>query len=59
VVRDDRWGRTYEGFSESTDLTKINARHAVLGLQTTDLSLPFAVAGPPSISQVMAALPTA
>jgi beta-glucosidase len=45
VVRDDRWGRTYEGFSESTDLTKIDARHAVLGLQTTDLSLPFAVAG--------------
>jgi beta-glucosidase len=44
VVRDDRWGRTYEGFSESTDLTKIKARHAVLGLQTTDLSLPFAVA---------------
>jgi beta-glucosidase len=44
VVRDDRWGRAYEGFSESTDLTKIKARHAVLGLQTTDLSLPFAVA---------------
>jgi beta-glucosidase len=44
VIRDDRWGRAYEGFSESTDLTKVMARQAVLGLQTSDLSLPWTVA---------------
>ncbi len=44
VPRDDRWGRAYEGFSESPDLTRIMARHAILGLQTTDLSLPTVVA---------------
>ncbi|MBN1577854.1 MAG: glycoside hydrolase family 3 C-terminal domain-containing protein [Chitinispirillaceae bacterium] len=44
VPRDDRWGRAYEGFSESPDLTRTMARHAILGLQTTDLSLPVAVA---------------
>jgi beta-glucosidase len=45
VVRDDHWGRTYEGFSESPDLTKVMARAAVLGYQTTDLSNPLALAG--------------
>jgi beta-glucosidase len=44
VIRDDRWGRAYEGFSESTALNQLLARQAVLGLQTTDLSLPTAVA---------------
>jgi beta-glucosidase len=44
VVRDDRWGRLYEGFSESTELTKVMARNAVLGLQTSDLGLHTAVA---------------
>lgn len=43
VVRDDRWGRTYEGFSETPEKTAIMARHAVLGVQTTDLSLNSAV----------------
>lgn len=42
VIRDDRWGRAYEGFSETPDRTQIMARHAVLGIQTTDLSLPTA-----------------
>jgi beta-glucosidase len=44
VIRDDRWGRAYEGFSESTDLTKVMARQAVLGFQTSDLSLNSSVA---------------
>jgi beta-glucosidase len=44
VPRDDRWGRSYEGFSESPDLTRVMTRHAILGLQTTDLSLPSVMA---------------
>jgi beta-glucosidase len=42
VIRDDRWGRAYEGFCETPERTQIMARHAVLGIQTTDLSLPQA-----------------
>ncbi len=45
VIRDDRWGRAYEGFCETPERTQIMARHAVLGIQTTDLSLPQAYAG--------------
>ena len=44
VIRDDRWGRSYEGFCETPERTQIMARHAVLGIQTTDLSLPAAYA---------------
>jgi beta-glucosidase len=44
VIRDDRWGRAYEGFAETPELTQKMARHAVLGIQTTDLSLPTAYA---------------
>jgi beta-glucosidase len=44
VIRDDRWGRSYEGFCETPERTQIMARHAVLGIQTTDLSLPSAYA---------------
>jgi beta-glucosidase len=44
VPRDDRWGRVYEGFSESPDLTVEMARASVLGFQYTDLTNPFAVA---------------
>ena len=44
VIRDDRWGRAYEGFCETPERTQIMARHAVLGIQTTDLSLPMAYA---------------
>jgi beta-glucosidase len=44
VIRDDRWGRAYEGFSESPDLTVKMARWAVLGMQTSDLSHPGCVA---------------
>jgi beta-glucosidase len=41
VIRDDRWGRAYEGFCETPERTQIMARHAVLGLQLTDLSCPM------------------
>jgi beta-glucosidase len=44
VIRDDRWGRAYEGFCETPERTKIMANNAVLGLQTTDLSSPRAYA---------------
>ena len=44
VIRNDRWGRAYEGFCETPERTKIMANNAVLGLQTTDLSLPRAYA---------------
>jgi beta-glucosidase len=44
VIRDDRWGRAYEGFAETPELTSKMARYSVLGLQTTDLSLPWAIA---------------
>jgi beta-glucosidase len=44
VIRDDRWGRAYEGFAETPELTQKMARNAVRGCQTTDLSLPTAYA---------------
>ena len=33
VARDDRWGRTYEGYSESPELAREFAPHLVRGLQ--------------------------
>ena len=33
VVRDDRWGRTYEGYSESPEIVREYAPHLVRGLQ--------------------------
>ncbi|MBB5960348.1 beta-glucosidase [Saccharothrix tamanrassetensis] len=33
VVRDDRWGRTYEGFSEDSRITRAYGYEAVKGLQ--------------------------
>lgn len=44
VIRDDRWGRAYEGFGETPEIAQKMAHHAVLGIQTTDLSLPTAYA---------------
>jgi beta-glucosidase len=41
VIRDDRWGRSYEGFCETPERTQIMARHAVLGCQLTDMSNPM------------------
>ena len=42
VPRDERWGRTYEGFSESPDRTRSMAAAAVRGFQgnTSDGSIP-------------------
>ncbi|MDQ1710324.1 MAG: beta-glucosidase, partial [Frankiaceae bacterium] len=36
VVRDDRWGRTYEGFSEDPRITRAYGYEAVIGLQGRD-----------------------
>jgi beta-glucosidase len=44
VVRDDRWGRSYEGFAETPELTSKLVRWAIYGLQTTDLSHPYVIA---------------
>ncbi len=33
VVRDDRWGRTYEGYSENPELVAALGKSAILGLQ--------------------------
>lgn len=41
--RDDRWGRTYEGFSEDPDRVARLGAASVRGLQTSDLSDPNAV----------------
>jgi beta-glucosidase len=43
VPQDQRWGRTYEGFSENPDLVRQLAGPAVRGLQGTDLADPLAV----------------
>jgi beta-glucosidase len=44
VIRDDRWGRSYEGFAETPELTVKYARWAILGMQTSDLSHPWSIA---------------
>ncbi|HMJ35150.1 MAG TPA: exo 1,3/1,4-beta-D-glucan glucohydrolase [Baekduia sp.] len=36
VVRDDRWGRTYEGFSEDPRITRAYGYEAIRGLQGND-----------------------
>lgn len=36
VPRNDRWGRTYEGFGEDPELVGILGKHYVLGFQGTD-----------------------
>ena len=36
VVRDDRWGRTYEGFSEDPRITRAYGYEAINGLQGSD-----------------------
>src|SRR6202022_1999230 len=43
VPQDIRWGRTYEGFSESPDVVKVLGEAAVRGLQSGGLSQPRAV----------------
>lgn len=44
VPRDERWGRTYEGFAETPTLTRTMSRASVLGLQGIDLSDPKTIA---------------
>jgi beta-glucosidase len=43
VPRDERWGRTYEGFGETPELAQSLGAAAVRGLQQNDLSHPLAV----------------
>lgn len=43
VPRDERWGRTYEGFGETPELTELLAGPAVLGFQNDTLNSPTSV----------------
>jgi len=43
VPRDERWGRTYEGFSEDPNLVRVLGRAAIRGLQGPDLADPLSV----------------
>jgi beta-glucosidase len=43
VARDERWGRTYEGFGESPDLARDLGEAAVRGFQGRDLGDPLSV----------------
>ena len=43
VPRDERWGRTYEGFGETPDLAASLGEAAVRGFQGADLSHPLSV----------------
>src|SRR5690349_16829123 len=43
VPRDERWGRTYEGFGESPELAFVLGEAAVRGLQGRDLKDPLSV----------------
>jgi beta-glucosidase len=43
VPRDERWGRTYEGFSEDPELVKVLGAAAVRGFQGSDLSDPLSI----------------
>jgi beta-glucosidase len=43
VPRDERWGRTYEGFSEDPNMVSILGEAAIRGYQGSDLSAPLSV----------------
>jgi beta-glucosidase len=43
VPRDERWGRTYEGFGETPELASLLGEAAVRGFQGSDLSHPLSV----------------
>jgi beta-glucosidase len=43
VPRDERWGRTYEGFGETPELARTLGEAAVRGLQGDDLADPLSV----------------
>jgi beta-glucosidase len=38
VPRNEKWGRTYEGFGETAEIQKVMGRESILGLQGSDLS---------------------
>lgn len=44
VPRDERWGRTYEGFGETPELAKLFGGPAVKGLQNDSLNSPTSIA---------------
>jgi beta-glucosidase len=43
VPRNDKYGRVYEGWSETPDITKVMARASIRGLQGTDLSSDYSM----------------
>ena len=43
VPRDERWGRTYEGFGETPEIVKSMAAAAIFGLQTDKLNNPTSI----------------
>lgn len=43
VARNERWGRTYEGFGETPEIQKIMAAASVKGLQTNNLTSPTSI----------------
>ena len=43
VVRDERWGRTYEGFGETPQMSDIMAAATISGYQGNDLSEPSSI----------------
>jgi beta-glucosidase len=43
IPRDERWGRTYEGFSEDPNLVRVLGAAAIRGLQGKDLSDKFSI----------------
>ncbi len=43
IPRDERWGRTYEGFSEDPELVSILGEAAVRGFQGSNLSDPLSI----------------
>lgn len=43
VVRDEHWGRIYEGCGETPEISARVARHMILGMQGRDLSLNTAI----------------
>lgn len=45
VPRDERWGRTYEGFGETAEITKLMSKASVEGLQAYSLQNPETILG--------------
>ncbi len=43
VPRDERWGRTYEGFGETPDLSELMGGAAIRGMQGDSLNMPTSI----------------